>query len=121
MSITIAIDETDILSLEVGLAGMNASVKISLETHEDIILIPIDALVEDETGVYVYTSYDEKTNTLGNLIPVTTGNSDGTYVEILTGLTEGNTYWYQIFDVVNYSTYNFMGNGNFSMQSMFER
>ena len=75
--------------------------------------------VEDETGTYVYTSYDEKTDTLGDLIAVTTGTSDGEYVEILTGLNEGTTYWYRILDVVNYSTFTFSGNGSFSMKSMF--
>lgn len=151
MSITITVDELDILSLEVGqeatvtldafpgqsfvgvvesidtsgtnsggsskytavitiereedmLAGMNASVKITLETEEDVLYILEDALVEDETGVYVYTSYDEETDTLGDPVEVTTGVSDGEYVEILSGLSEGDEYWYETLDTVNYST-----------------
>ena len=86
------------------LAGMNASVKITISTEEDVLCIPVDALVEDETGTYVYTSYDEKNDELGDLVEVTTGVSDGEYVEILSGLSEGDTYWYSILDVVNYSS-----------------
>ncbi len=101
------------------LDGMNASVKIKLDTTDDILLIPVSALVEDETGVYVYTSYDEETETLGGLIEVTTGISDGQNVEILSGLEEGSAYCYRILDVMNYSSYSFVGSGGFSMQSMF--
>ena len=102
------------------LAGMNASVKITLDTAEDVLCIPADALVEDETGVYVYTSYNEKTDTLGDLVEVTTGVSDGTTVEILSGLEEGDTYYYSILDTVNYSTSSSYGGvGGFSFGSMF--
>ena len=38
----------------------------------------------------------------GQALPVTTGLSDGIHVEILSGLEEGSTYWYRIYDVVNY-------------------
>ena len=85
------------------LAGMNASVAIQIEKTEDLLVIPVNALVEDETGLYVYTSYDEKKQEFGNPVVVTTGVSDGEYVEILSGLDEGSSYWYSILDVVNYS------------------
>ena len=86
------------------LAGMNASVKITLETTEDVLCIPVNALVEDETGTYVYTSYDESTDTLGDLVEVETGISDGENVEIVSGLSEGDTYYYSILDTVNVSS-----------------
>ena len=86
------------------LAGMNASVKITLETTEDVLYVPAEAIVEDDTGTYVYTSYDEKTDTLGDPVEVETGVSDGTNVEIVSGLSLGDTYYYSVLDVVNYST-----------------
>ena len=46
--------------------------------------------MEEESGVYVYTSYDEETETFGGLLEVTTGLSDGENVEILSGLSEGS-------------------------------
>ena len=86
------------------LAGMNASVKIVLGTTEDVLYVPADAIVEDETGTYVYTNYDEKTETFGDPVEVETGVSDGTNVEIVSGLSLGDTYYYSVLDVVNYST-----------------
>ncbi len=102
------------------LAGMNASVKIILDTTNDIPVIPTAALVEDETGVYVYTRYDEDSETFGGLTEVTTGVSDGEYVEITSGLSEGSEYWYSCPDVVNYSSgYAPSENGGFSLNSLF--
>lgn len=100
------------------LSGMNVSVQILLETKENILVIPENALTETDTGVYVYTTYDEKSDTLGGLTEVTTGVSDGTYVEILSGLTEGSTYWYRCLDVVNYDKAA-LNKGSFSMKSIF--
>jgi len=86
------------------LAGMNASAVITLETSEDVLSIPEAALVEQDNAVYVYTTYDESTDTLGGLTEVTTGISDGENVEILSGLEEGGEYYYSYLDVVNYSS-----------------
>ncbi|MCC8029225.1 MAG: HlyD family efflux transporter periplasmic adaptor subunit [Lachnospiraceae bacterium] len=86
------------------LAGMNASAVITLDTAEDVLSIPEAALVEQDNAVYVYTTYDEKTDTLGGLTEVMTGISDGENVEILSGLEEGGEYCYSYLDVVNYSS-----------------
>ena len=80
------------------LDGMNASVSIIVDNTEGILLVPVEALVEDESGVYVYTQYNEKKEVFGNKVEVTTGVSDGTYVEILSGLEEGSEYWYSSLD-----------------------
>lgn len=100
------------------LAGMNASVQISLETKENVLIVPEAALIEEESGVYVYTSYDDKTETFGDLVEVTTGVSDGANVEILSGLSEGSEYWYSYLDVVNYTT-SYANTGGFSLDSIF--
>ena len=82
------------------LDGMNAAVSILVDNTEDILLVPVEALIEDESGVYVYTEYNEKKESFGNKVEVTTGVSDGTYVEILSGLEEGSEYWYSSLDTV---------------------
>ncbi|MCD8150335.1 MAG: HlyD family efflux transporter periplasmic adaptor subunit [Clostridiales bacterium] len=102
------------------LAGMNASAVITLSTAEDVLLVSEDALVEENNTTYVYTTYDEETDTLGGLVEVTTGLSDGENVEITSGLEEGDTYCYSILDVVNYSSsYASTGSGSFSLESVF--
>lgn len=82
------------------LDGMNASVSIIVDKTEGILLVPVESLVEDESGVYVYTQYNEKKESFGNKVEVTTGVSDGTYVEILSGLEEGAEYWYSSLDEI---------------------
>ena len=96
------------------LAGMNASVRITLDTAEDVLYVPAEAIVEDETGTYVYTSYNEKTGELSDPVEVETGVSDGTNVEIISGLSYGDTYYYSVLDTVNYSTSAVSSGGGFS-------
>ena len=168
MTITITIDELDILSLETGqealvtldafpgqsfegevtsidtsgtnsggstkftaeitinreenmLAGMNASVVITLDTKEGVLSVPEAALVEENGRVYVYTGYDEESETLEDLTEVTTGVSDGENVEILSGLSEGSEFYYSYLDVVNYSSSSSSSSGSMgvSFDSMF--
>lgn len=102
------------------LAGMNASAVITLSTAEDVLLVSEDALVEENNTTYVYTTYDEETDTLGGLVEVTTGLSDSENVEITSGLEEGDAYCYSILDVVNYgSSFASSGSGSFSLESVF--
>ena len=138
MSVTIDVDEADILSLEVGqtvtvtvssvsedsyegtlteidrtgttsgtysavveldkeagmLSGMTASVSVQIEGVENAILIPLDALHETRNGAYVYTSYDAELQEYGGKVDVVTGLENSTYVEIKSGLKEGDTVYY---------------------------
>jgi len=64
--------------------GMYAIVKISIERKEDALLIPVDALLVERAGAFVFTVNDndnkaEKTR-------VQAGFNDGTNVEIVSGL-----------------------------------
>ncbi len=95
------------------LDGMNASAQIAIDTAEDVLCIPEAALVEEDGAVYVYTSYDEDTDELGGLTEVTTGISDGTTVEIRSGLEEGDEYYYKYLDVVNYESATAASGGGF--------
>ncbi len=85
------------------LDGMNASVKVVTATSQVSVSIPAAALVEDDGKTYVYTTYDEKTDTLAGLSEVETGASDGELVEILSGLEVGDTFYYRYADTVTYS------------------
>ncbi len=77
------------------LPGMNASVVITLGTTDGVLTIPVAALGESGTEVFVYTAYDENSDTLSGPVDVVTGLSDGESVEITSGLSEGDTVYYR--------------------------
>ena len=155
MTVSVSIDETDILSLSVGqkvdvtvtsisdetfegeiteidktgtsssgvttytasiriekavgmLAGMSASASISITGVENALIIPVDALNKTSTTAYVYTSYDEENETFGGMTEVEYGISNSNYVEIKSGLKEGDTVYYK-----EKTTYNFQMPGGF--------
>lgn len=80
------------------LANMNASVEIVIDEVENCLLIPEAALNQTGTKTYVYTGVDESTGELTGETEVTTGASDGTNVEILSGLFLGDTVCYSYTD-----------------------
>lgn len=85
------------------LSGMNCAVTLALERREGLALIPVAALYEMADGVYVYTGYDAKNDELIDPVAVTTGLSDGTQAELLSGLTLGESYYYRYADTLIYS------------------
>ncbi|MCR5058181.1 MAG: HlyD family efflux transporter periplasmic adaptor subunit [Clostridiales bacterium] len=142
MSVSVSIDETDILSLSVGqkvdvsvtsfseesftgiiteidkkgessdggttytakvqigkaegmLSGMSASAGITIESVDNALIIPVEALKQTSSTAYVYTSYDEETKTLGGMTEVETGLSNSSYVEIKSGLSAGDLVYYR--------------------------
>jgi len=137
MTVTITVDETDILSLEVGqtvsvtvasvqedafagilteinktssdgsysavvtlnkqegmLAGMTAQVSVQISGGYDAVLIPVAALHKTSTGAYVYTGYDQEYQEYTGKVDVVIGLENSTYVEIKSGLSEGDTVYY---------------------------
>ena len=76
------------------LPGMTASVDVRIEGVDDAILIPADALHQTSSGYYVYTSYDEEKEEYGGRVDVVPGLSNSSYVEIKSGLKEGDTVYY---------------------------
>ena len=76
------------------LSGMTASVSVRIEGVDDAILIPIEALHKTSDGAYVYTSYNEEYQEYGGKVDVVTGLENSTYVEIKSGLSEGDTVYY---------------------------
>ena len=80
------------------LPGMTASAFIQLDGGENLLCIPAAALGEENGETVLYTSYDEKNAVLGSPVPVTIGAADADYVQILTGLSEGDTVYYAYYD-----------------------
>ena len=62
--------------------GMYATVKIGIERKEDALLVPAEAVVREKANAFVFTVVDQKAKKM----PVKIGFSDGTNVEILSGL-----------------------------------
>lgn len=86
----------EITKTERMLAGMNASVTVTVSESAGCLLIPEEALNEEGRRVTVYTAYDESTGELSGEREVSTGVSNGTSVEITEGLAEGDTIYYQV-------------------------
>ena len=77
------------------LSGMNVSASVITEEKKDVLTVPGAAITEEGGKSYVYTSADEKTGSLGGKKEVTTGLTDGTDIEIVKGVKEGETIFYQ--------------------------
>ena len=94
--------------------GMNASATITIESRENVITIPVNALQERGSEVFVYTEQAED-GTLSGEQQVTTGLSDGSTVEITEGLSEGDTVYYNKTGSTQSSTdFSDFGGGDFS-------
>ncbi len=76
------------------LPGMTAKAVISITGVENALIIPVDALHQTSSSSYVYTSYDEELGTFGGMVAVEAGISNSEYVEIISGLKEGDTVFY---------------------------
>ncbi len=82
------------------LPGMNASVSIEVSRLSSVLTVPAAAVYEDGNRTYVYTR--ENAGEPTNPIEVTTGVSDGTNVQILSGLSQGETVYYSYADSIIY-------------------
>jgi len=83
---------------------MNATVLLTEKVETNVLTIPLAALNEDGNTVTVYTGYDAETDTLTAPVPVITGFSDGENVEIRSGLSAGDSYYYRYADAIAYRT-----------------
>lgn len=78
------------------LPGMSASASISLGSSGNVLCVPVAALDKDGSQDIIYTSCDS--GSLGNPVAVTTGISDGEYVQLLSGLEEGQDFYYAWYE-----------------------
>lgn len=94
--VTVRIDKTDGL-----LPGMNVDAAITLQSAADVLAVPTGALNRGNT---VFVTADSPSASKGTVVengqeryysvPVETGASDSSYIEIISGLQEGDTVAY---------------------------
>lgn len=77
------------------LSGMNVAASVVVEEKKDVTVVPASAVFEDGDKSYVYTGADEKTGELTGKKEVTTGMTDGIYIEIIKGIKEGTAVYYE--------------------------
>lgn len=80
------------------LVGMNATAKIILASQKDVLTVPVEALCDIGNETVIYTRYDKSDDTLKKPVTVTVGASDGKIAQILSGLDEGDEYYYSYYD-----------------------
>lgn len=85
------------------LSGMNASVKITTGVSGTVPTVPAAAVVFDAGKSWLYTGYNKETDTLTDPVEIQTGLSDGSLVELLSGLSEGSSFYYRYADSIEYS------------------
>lgn len=78
------------------LDGMNASVIVH-RGSQSALLIPSASIHDRGSKSYVYTALDNKTGKPTNELQIETGISDGENVEIVSGLSEGQTVYYEYY------------------------
>ncbi len=89
--------------IEEMLDGMNATIIIETSNIENTLTIPAAAVCEDGNRTFVYTAVGNGATELKAPVDVITGVSDGTNIEVLEGLSEGDTVYYSYADSVTYS------------------
>ena len=98
-SVTLALDRGEQLY-----PGMNGTICFLRSEKQGVLTVPLAAVAEEGTRTLVYTAYDEETDQLLSPVEVQTGLSDGTDVEILSGLVLGDAYCYRYADAISYVT-----------------
>ena len=84
--------------------GMNGTVCFPRAQRQKVPAVPLAALEEDGGRIVIYTAYDPETDRLLSPVEVKTGLSDGTDVEILSGLSIDDVYCYRYADSISYVT-----------------
>ena len=85
------------------LPGMSASAFIDLGIESGTLCIPVAALEKSGNQDIIYTGYDEGSGSLSDPVAVITGLSDGEYVQVLSGLEEGQEFYYAYYDTLSVS------------------
>lgn len=75
--------------------GMSATCEIIIESAEDVIAVPIEAVQTSDDGKYVIVVNEDGTT---NNVTVETGISNDAYIEIKSGITENTTVKVQTED-----------------------
>lgn len=112
-SVEIAVEEN-----EAFLIGMSAQATIVIDSRENVVLVPLTAIMYERGQSYVYLATEGVTQTQGEpgeKVYITTGLADSSYAEVLTGLSEGDTVLIlNTDDSSNWNEIFFQSGGNFS-------
>lgn len=84
------------------LAGMTANVDVRIQGTENALIIPKDALHQNSATYYVYTAYNEETKRYEGRTEVTIGMQNDDFVEVTSGLKEGDTVYYTEADKLSF-------------------
>lgn len=109
--VAIEIDSADNMKF-----GMSAEVTVKVGESADVLVIPMEALQQEGETTFVYTE-EADDGTLGGKKNVETGLSDGENVEITSGLSDGDTIYYQKADSSNTFSSPFMDESTSSSSS----
>lgn len=88
-AVTMTMERTDDMR-----AGMSATAAIAIAGAEDALLLPEDAVQQSRDTYYVYTTLDEETGSPAGTASVEIGVTGNGNVEIVSGLSEGDTVYY---------------------------
>lgn len=100
------------------LDGMNASCLVTIETLKDVLTVPAAALCDENGAQLMYTALSRDKSGLSAPVPVEVGLSDGENLEILSGIEEGDTVWYKLFDTPEYTVSRSSRSSGFSFGMM---
>lgn len=77
------------------LTGMNGNATITAKQVDNVLLVPIEAMSEDESGTYVFVSPGGRSDGQDRIRKtITTGLSDGEFAEVTSGLSKGDMVLY---------------------------
>lgn len=99
--------------------GMSANVAITIESKDNALVIPADALVEKNNKEYVKVQNTTSSNSTdlensGNLVEIKTGIENLNYIEVTSGISEGQLVIYKSTSAIMPGN---MGNMNNSSNS----
>lgn len=94
------------------LSGMSCTVLIAVTEYKNSIVVPVEALNNTGSSYFVYTTYDEETNTPGGMVEVKVGIQNDSFAQITEGLKEGDTIWYKEPEQNPFDRYMNRANGN---------
>jgi HlyD family secretion protein len=97
VELTIEIDSSEPLAGKILPIGLSATVEVIKDSVPDALMVPVEALYAlDDKGSYGVL-LDDGTDE-GTMTPVTLGITNGTFIEILSGLEEGDVVYVDWFN-----------------------
>lgn len=82
-------------------SGMSATAAIAIAGAEDALILPEEAVQQSRDTYYVYTTLDEESGSPAGTASVEIGVSGNGNIEIVSGLSEGDTVYYTVEEETN--------------------